>query len=1105
MKRTFYILLFLLLGSCNQKSPLDIIAARNQTPDSQQGVISPTLSVIENEPAGPNCQYGGKKIDVGKDKNANGQLETSEFEFVKYACNERGVFKTLVISMKEPAGPNCEYGGKIIKSGPDINGNGILDGHEVEKVEYVCTPKPTYKVLTETVEEPFGENCALGGAKIISGEDLNSNGKLEDSEIQDLHYKCNSSADFKVLVVETAEPEGQNCELGGKAISSGLDLNKNDVLDDNEVTDTQYVCSKESDFKYIVAIEEEPFGSNCSLGGKKVITGYDLNEDSLLEGKEIKETSYKCNTEADFDALTSVSSIEFGSADCALGGQKILVGLDLNRNGDLDSNEVDSSKTILNCLTQNDFADVSRVTELAFRSSECALGGQRIEKGKDYNSNGVLDDNEVISSTVACKSNNDFNSLVVIEELPIKDANCSLGGKKSTSGTDYNYNGVLDSDEVNNDSITYSCYTSKDYAELLAEIEEPMGENCRYGGMKINKGLDFNKDGILNLDEINDSLTSYNCLGPEDFNTLVVVSEEPFGSVNCALGGKRTETGLDIDRDGVLAESEISNVVYACYQQDYFNIRNKITEEPEGANCSLGGKKVEQGRDYNGNGVLDAEELDPALTSYNCYSPLDFNLLSKVFEVAKGPECKLGGTKIEKGRDTNSNGILDASEIDPAQTSYACTVSFENSKIVAGASTVASGSSVLFTLTLVDELGLNVKRAGINVQFIVSGGGSSLGEFGPVVDNGDGTYSSLFTGITAGTAIPVSAIVEGKEVTTAKPSIRVIVGSASAISIETKADGTGALVDTLNLSNATPVTLYAISRDVNGNFVANEAVNWTVNGNIGSISTTSGASVTLSPRPANGTGSISMTHQTLGGSSTGSINVSWSGLVAAFDFDDDTLTDLSGNGNNGVNYGATFVEGKRGKAAQFKGSVVSGTAYYPHITIKNSASLSLVNSGTTAAWVYMDGYTNYGGIISKGNLTNVNDQVYSLQLYSSSQKITMNVKDKPSKNNSVYGPSSSFGTPPTGKWFFVVGEWDPTGVRVYINGVLKGANNAKSVAAQITTGDVHIGSLFAGLPYPSKNAEASGTFVGKIDDVSIWNRALSDSEILYLYNNGNGR
>ncbi len=369
---------------------------------------------------------------------------------------------------------------------------------------------------------------------------------------------------------------------------------------------------------------DEPAGSNCEHGGKKIELGKDYNGNGHLESDEITSVNFACNesgAEGDFSALVDILNLDFGSQECPLGGNKVVQGLDTNKNDVLDQNEIKESETILNCLRAEDFAELSRVEDLAFGSGECALGGERTFKGRDIDSSGSLEESEILSTTVSCKSDTDFNSLVVIKELPVKDPHCSLGGKETLSGFDYNGNGVLDDDEVVQASTVYNCYTASDYTQLQIESSEPMGGNCGiYGGTKVEKGLDYNKDGLLSPDEIDPSLTSYSCLGAGDFNTLIVVTEEPFGSADCVLGGKRTDTGLDLNKDTILDVAEIGSTVFDCYSPDHFNLLNKTTEEPSGSNCSLGGKKVEQGRDYNSNGVFDENELTATL--YSCYTEI---------------------------------------------------------------------------------------------------------------------------------------------------------------------------------------------------------------------------------------------------------------------------------------------------------------------------------------------------------------------------------------------------------------------------------------------------------------------------------------------------
>ena len=120
------------------------------------------------------------------------------------------------------------------------------------------------------------------------------------------------------------------------------------------------------------------------------------------------------------------------------------------------------------------------------------------------------------------------------------------------------------------------------------------------------------------------------------------------------------------------------------------------TVEPAGVNCATGGVKLEFGPDVNGNGLLDAAEIVPALTQYVCngaagtagtQGPVGLtgpqgvagangtnglNALVKTTVEPAGANCVAGGTKVETGLDANNNGVLDLGEINAAQTTYVC-------------------------------------------------------------------------------------------------------------------------------------------------------------------------------------------------------------------------------------------------------------------------------------------------------------------------------------------------------------------------------------------------------------------------------------------------
>jgi len=68
---------------------------------------------------------------------------------------------TLLNISEEPPGPNCEFGGLKIEYGPDIDGSGALDPDEVEGTDYVCNGAPG----SEGPRGPKGSGgCTVAGA-----------------------------------------------------------------------------------------------------------------------------------------------------------------------------------------------------------------------------------------------------------------------------------------------------------------------------------------------------------------------------------------------------------------------------------------------------------------------------------------------------------------------------------------------------------------------------------------------------------------------------------------------------------------------------------------------------------------------------------------------------------------------------------------------------------------------------------------------------------------------------------------------------------------------------------------------------------------------------
>lgn len=161
------------------------------------------------------------------------------------------------------------------------------------------------KSLVKITNVPPGANCVNGGLKIETGIDNNKNDVLEENEIDNTQYVCNGGNGqngYKSLILMTPETPGTNCQAGGYRIDSGLDANANNLLDVNEIQATSYICNGQNGLNSLVTVTTEPAGNNCSAGGYKIESGLDTNKNNLLDTGEILSIRYVCN--GSYDKVT---------------------------------------------------------------------------------------------------------------------------------------------------------------------------------------------------------------------------------------------------------------------------------------------------------------------------------------------------------------------------------------------------------------------------------------------------------------------------------------------------------------------------------------------------------------------------------------------------------------------------------------------------------------------------------------------------------------------------------------------------------------------------------------------------------------------------------
>jgi hypothetical protein len=211
------------------------------------------------------------------------------------------------------------------------------------------------------------------------------------------------------------------------------------------------------------------------------------------------------------------------------------------------------------------------------------------------------------------------------------------------------------------------------------------------------------------------------------------------------------------------------------------------------------------------------------------------------------------------------------------------------------------------------------------------------------------------------------------------------------------------------------------------------------------------------------------------------------GLVAYYPFDGNA-NDASGFGNHGTVKGATLTADRFGNAKsayQFDGAKA-------RIVVSSNPSLNPSNQLTLAFWVKINRLSDthtWTLIIHKGNASNCCDN----------REYTLWLNNKPYFHFSLAGDSQDshslnhYGVQ-LGEWIFYTAVIDRRNhmMKNYINGELK--TQQKDPSSSFKNGDDAL--KFGG---NSQQKSWFSSLDGVLDEIRIYNRALTDSEIQSLY------
>jgi len=207
-------------------------------------------------------------------------------------------------------------------------------------------------------------------------------------------------------------------------------------------------------------------------------------------------------------------------------------------------------------------------------------------------------------------------------------------------------------------------------------------------------------------------------------------------------------------------------------------------------------------------------------------------------------------------------------------------------------------------------------------------------------------------------------------------------------------------------------------------------------------------------------------------------NLPVSGLVAYYPFNSSAL-DESNNGNDGTVNGATLTTDRFGNGNSAYS--FDGNDYF----IVNQAFINLTSARTFTGWFKFNTLSEQHFFCTDG-ATNGYTTIYM----NNTGIIKSLVQDNANTGTPTYSDPISFND--TIDWHFVSMVWDGFTLKTYLDGTLQNTVNTSNTLFPYNSTD----RLTVGV----RPTDLGGYFLnGSADDIRIYNRALSESEIQQLY------
>ncbi len=202
--------------------------------------------------------------------------------------------------------------------------------------------------------------------------------------------------------------------------------------------------------------------------------------------------------------------------------------------------------------------------------------------------------------------------------------------------------------------------------------------------------------------------------------------------------------------------------------------------------------------------------------------------------------------------------------------------------------------------------------------------------------------------------------------------------------------------------------------------------------------------------------------------------------------------DLSGNGNNGIVNGATLTTDRFGNQSSAYRFLGNNWIQCNHNAILNVGS----GSFTISCWSIKTGTGTFQHLVTRNEISSWPNAVSSYILRHEQNRITFIGSGNASNGN---GTVSTGSLTNLSNWNHIVGVYNSTTnlMSIYINGLLTSSSQIVSNPQNYNNN----GQLFFGVEHPTVTLPSGPNFLtGNLDDIGIWNRALTQQEITNLFN-----